>query len=85
MQYLNSLTKYKLLMKEIKLDIAYEIKDYIPEGLEFVEEDNEDWVISEDGKTVTTEQLKDVLLQPGDSRVIEITLRWINGNDNLGV
>ena len=68
-----------------KAGYAYEIKDYIPEGLEFVEEDNEDWVLSDDGKTVTTDQLSDVLLQPGDSRVIEITLRWINGNDNLGV
>ena len=68
-----------------KAGYAYEIKDYIPEGLEFVEEDNEGWVLSEDGKTVTTDQLKDVLLEPGDSRVVEITLRWINGQRNLGV
>ena len=68
-----------------KAGYAYEIKDYIPEGLEFVEEDNEGWVLSEDGKTVTTDQLKDVLLEPGDSRVVEITLRWINGQTNLGV
>ena len=68
-----------------KAGYAYEIKDYIPEGLRFVEEDNEGWVLSEDGKTVTTDQLKDVLLEPGDSRVVEITLRWINGQTNLGV
>ena len=68
-----------------KARYAYEIKDYIPEGLRFVEEDNEGWVLSEDGKTVTTDQLKDVLLEPGDSRVVEITLRWINGQTNLGV
>ena len=64
---------------------ATEIKDYIPEGLEFVEEDNENWVLSEDGKTITTDQLKDVLLNPGDSKIIEVTLRWINGHNNLGV
>ena len=64
---------------------AEEITDYIPEGLEFVEEDNEGWVLSEDGKTVTTTQLNETLLQPGESTVVEITLRWINGEDNLGI
>ena len=68
-----------------KAGYAYEIKDYIPEGLEFVEEDNEGWVLSEDGKTITTDQLKDTLLEPGDSAIIEVTFRWINGKDNLGV
>ena len=68
-----------------KAGYAYEIKDYIPEGLEFREEDNENWVLSEDGRTVTTDQLKDTLLEPGESAVVEITLRWINGQTNLGV
>ena len=68
-----------------KAGYAYEIKDYIPEGLEFVAEDNEDWVLSEDGRTVTTDQLADTLLEPGESATVEITLRWINGHDNLGV
>ena len=67
-----------------KAGYAYEIKDYIPEGLKFFEEDNEGWVLNSDG-TVTTDQLKDVLLEPGESTTIEITLRWINGSDNLGV
>ena len=67
-----------------KAGYAYEIKDYIPEGLEFVAEDNEGWVLNEDG-TVTTDQLSDVLLEPGESVTIEITLRWINKSDNLGV
>ena len=68
-----------------KAGYAYEVKDYIPEGLKFVEEDNKNWVLSEDGKTVTTDQLKDTLLQPGESAIVEITLRWINGQNNLGV
>ena len=68
-----------------KAGYAYEIKDYIPEGLEFKAEDNEGWVLSEDGKTVTTDQLKDTLLEPGESATVEITLRWINGHNNLGV
>ena len=69
-----------------KAGYVYEIKDYIPEGVEFVAEDNdESWTLSEDGKTVTTDQLKDTLLEPGESATVEITLRWINGQTNLGV
>ena len=65
---------------------AYEVKDYIPEGVEFVAEDNnEHWTLSEDGKTVTSDELADTLLGPGESATIEITLRWINGQNNLGV
>ncbi len=64
---------------------AEEITDYIPEGLEFREEDNENWVLSEDGKTITTTQLNETLLQPGESVIIEVTFRWINGQHNLGL
>ena len=69
-----------------KAGYAYEVKDYIPEGLEFKAEDNnEHWTLSEDGKTVTTDELADTLLQPGESAEVEIILRWINGQNNLGV
>ena len=64
---------------------ATEVKDYIPEGLKFVEKDNKNWKLSEDGKTVTTDELKDKLLKPGESAVVEIVLQWINGEDNLGL
>ena len=64
---------------------ADEVKDYIPEGLKFVAKDNPKWKASSDGKTVTTDQLKDTLLKPGDSAVVEITLQWINGQNNLGL
>ena len=69
-----------------KAGYAYEIKDYIPEGLEFLAEDNnEHWTLSEDGKTVTSDELAETLLEPGESAEVEITLRWINGQTNLGV
>ena len=67
-----------------KAGYAEEITDYIPEGLEFKAEDNEGWTLSKDGK-ITTTQLSNTLLQPGDSVVIEVTFRWINGQKNLGV
>ena len=60
-----------------------EIIDYIPDGLKFVAEDNPKWTVSEDGR-VTTDQLKDTLLQPGESATVDIVLTWINGKDNMG-
>ena len=62
---------------------ATEISDYIPEGLEFNQADNPLWK-EENGKVVT-DQLKDTLLQPGESAIVEIVLTWINDEDNMGV
>ena len=59
-----------------------ELIDYVPEGLEFHAEDNPLWR-EEDGK-ILTDQLKDTLLQPGESATVEIILTWINSTDNLG-
>ena len=61
---------------------AKEIIDYIPEGLTFNKADNPKWR-EEDGK-VLTDQLKDTLLEPGESATVEIILTWNNSKDNLG-
>ena len=63
---------------------ATEISDYIPEGLEFNNQaDNPGWR-EENGKVVT-DALKDTLLEPGESAVVEIVLTWINDEENMGV
>ena len=62
---------------------AIEVKDYIPEGLRFVAEDNPNWTLNSDG-TIVTNELAQTLLQPGDSAVVSVTLTWINGENNLG-
>lgn len=62
---------------------ASEISDYIPEGLKFVEADNPKWK-EVDGKIIT-DQLKDNLLQPGETAEVEVLLTWINGKDNFGL
>ena len=62
---------------------ATEISDYIPEGLEFNQADNPLWR-EVDGKIVT-DQLKDTLLQPGESATVEVILTWINDEENMGV
>lgn len=61
-----------------------ELIDYIPEGLKFVPEDNPKWRLTDDGK-VLTDQLKEVLIKPGESQTVEIILTWINGKDNMGL
>lgn len=63
---------------------ATEIKDHIPAGLEFIASDNPKWTLNEKGEVVT-DQLKDTLLNPGESVDIEIILTWIKDGDNIGL
>ena len=62
---------------------ATEIRDDIPEGLEFDPADNPDWRV-ENGKVVTN-KLEKTTLQPGESAEVEIILTWIKSEDNMGV
>ncbi len=81
-----TIVKFKFVIKVTNegeiAGYAKELIDYIPEGLKFDAKDNPQWR-EEDGK-VLTDQLKDTLLQPGESAQVEIILTWINGSDNLG-
>ena len=61
---------------------AKEITDYIPQGLKFVAEDNPAWK-DEGNSVISTKQLEETLLQPGESATVEVILTWINGEDNL--
>ena len=63
---------------------ATEIKDYIPEGLEFVPADNSQWTQSSD-RIITTNALANTLLQPGETASVQVTLKWINGDNNFGL
>ena len=63
---------------------AREITDYVPKGLKFYKEDNKGWK-DEGNNVISTELLKDTLLQPGQSATVKVVLRWINGENNLGI
>ena len=63
---------------------ATEITDYIPEGLEFVAEDNPLWT-KESGNKITTRALEGKLLNPGDSATVKVIFTWKNGAENLGL
>ena len=67
---------------------AKEVTDYIPEGLEFIQEDNPDWYTREalNGRErVATKALENTLLQPGESANVPIILTWINDSENMGL
>ena len=82
--------KYKILVenqgKQGMIEgYAKEIKDHIPEGLKFVEEDNKEFGWKQiDDNTIVTDYLKDTLLKPGETAAIEVVLTWINDANNLG-
>ena len=78
--------RYKIRVKNEGNIAGYakELKDYIPNGLKFVPEDNPLWK-QIDEKTITTDQTKDILLQPGDTTEVEVLLTWINDSENFGV
>ena len=63
---------------------ATEITDYVPEGLRFIAEDNPEWT-DEGNNVISTKQLEGTLLQPGERATVEVTLTWINGEDNLAL
>ncbi len=63
---------------------AKEITDYVPKGLKFFKEDNKGWK-DEGNNVISTKLLKDTLLQPGQSATVKVILRWVNGENNLGI
>ena len=63
---------------------AKEITDYVPSGLKFYSEDNKGWK-DEGNNVISTKLLKDTLLQPGQSATVKVILRWVNGQNNLGL
>ena len=65
---------YGLLIKNVGEIPGYatEITDYIPENFELVSSD--EWTV-EDNKAVT-KSLENVLLNPGESKTVEITFEW---------
>ena len=63
---------------------AKEIKDHIPQGLKFDPADNPTWTQLEEN-IITTDELKDTLLEPGECAEVTVVLTWINSGTNLGL
>lgn len=62
---------------------AKEIKDYIPDGLKFVQEDNKTWSQVSD-KVIVTNELENKLLNPGENASVYVTLEWEKSENNMG-
>ena len=60
-----------------------EIKELIPQGYSYYQEDNDIYWNGTDG-VLTTTALKDETIQPGEYKEIKIVLRWNKGDDNFG-
>ena len=64
---------------------ALELVDYIPEGLEFVAEDNPLWTLGEKEGTIKTRALETVTLEPGKSATVPVVFTWKKDANNLGL
>ncbi len=63
---------------------ATEITDYIPEGLEFIAEENSQWT-QVSTNVITTNALSTTRLEPGQSASVQVVLKWINSENNMGL
>ena len=61
---------------------ATEITDYIPDGLEFIADENKQWTKVSDRK-ITTNALANTKLEPGQTASVQVVLKWINSEDNF--
>ena len=52
--------------------------------MKFEAKDNPKWT-DEGNNVISTKQLENTLLQPGQSATIEVIFTWINGKDNLAL
>ncbi|MBQ3421970.1 MAG: hypothetical protein IJH34_09930 [Romboutsia sp.] len=63
---------------------AKEITDYVPSGLKFISSENQEWT-DEGNNVISTKQLENSLIQPGEYKEISVLLTWVNNESNLGL
>ena len=65
---------------------ATEIKDYIPDGLEFIDiAENKHWTTVKNSNVITTNALQTTELKPGQTASVTLTLKWKNAADNINL
>ena len=74
---------YTIKLQQTGNLVGIEAELDIPEGLEFVAGDNPQWTKVSD-RVITTNALANTLLKPGESASVQVTLKWINGDNNFG-
>ena len=88
----NTYVEYSTVLIEYKITItnegkvagyAEEIVDYLPEGMAFSSDLNNNWYVGSDGNLYTT-SLANTLIQPGESKTITLTLTRRMTGENIG-
>lgn len=62
--------------------LALEVTDFIPEGFKFNQSENPDWYL--DGSVLKTTILNSTMLNPGESKILNLTLEWNLDGEHLG-
>lgn len=77
---------YRIQIKNEGTVVGYatEIKDYIPQGLQFLKEDNPNSEEVEKG-IVMIRALEHIKIEPGQMIQTQLVLRWIQNPDNMGI
>lgn len=88
----NTYVEYSTVLIEYNITItnegkvagyAEEIVDYLPEGMAFSSDLNNNWYVGADGNLYTT-SLANTLIQPGESKTITLTLTRRMTGENIG-
>ena len=88
----NTYVEYSTVLIEYNITItnegkvagyAEEIVDYLPEGMAFSSDLNNNWYVGSDGNLYTT-SLANTLIQPGESKTITLTLTRRMTGENIG-
>lgn len=61
---------------------AKKIVDYIPDNFTYLDENTTKWTVN--GNQIETEDLKDTLIKPGESKDLSVTLEWNLKGTDLG-
>lgn len=77
--------EYEIEVKNVGNVAGYakKITDFIPEDMEYVETNDSHW--KKEGDQITTEEMKDVQLNPGDNIKIPVTLELKLNGKNAGI
>ena len=65
-------------------DTAKKIADYIPTEMKFNSEINQDWYFAADGKTIFTNSLENEIINPGESKEVNLILSMQISDKTIG-
>lgn len=79
--------EYKITVKNEGAVAGYakKIVDYIPQGMNFISELNEDWYSSDNGNNLYNNSLANTIINPGETKEVTLMLTKKITNNNMGI